>query len=272
MNNNYIIAKSLCTPSKLPASDYVINPYIGCTHGCKYCYACFMGRFTGHSEPWGTYIEPKKYNSYKTPKKIEGKTILIGSVTDAYNPTEKLFCLMPDILNSLADCPAHVEILTKSNLILRDIELIRKIPDIAIGVSLSNLNEQDNQIIEPRASSAKERIRTLQTLHDSGIKTFLFVAPFLPGITNLPLLLDTVKDSVDYICIENLNLRGSYKQEMLNIIKELHPEIYDLWKAIYLGKYAKEYWYGIEQQIKNLTKNVDIPIISYMYHDKIKKS
>ena len=60
MDEKYVIAKSFCTPSKLPASDFVINPYVGCTHRCVYCYACFMGRFTGHKEKWGTYLEAKK--------------------------------------------------------------------------------------------------------------------------------------------------------------------------------------------------------------------
>ena len=57
----YRETKVLCTRSKLPASDYVINPYIGCIHRCRYCYASFMGRFTGHTEEWGTYLEQKKY-------------------------------------------------------------------------------------------------------------------------------------------------------------------------------------------------------------------
>lgn len=271
MNNKFVKSSTLCTPSKLPASDYVINPYIGCIHRCKYCYACFMGRFTGHTEEWGTYIEPKKYDSYKLPTKLEGKTILIGSVTDAYNPAEKSYCLMPNILVALSTCKAHVEILTKSNLILRDLELIKKIPDVAVGISLSNLNEQDNNIIEPGASSANERINTLRVLHDAGIKTYLFIAPFLPGITNLPLLFDTVKDVVDYICIENLNLRGSYKQPMLDIIEQHHREAYELWQNIYLKNQASEYWNSIEIQAKQLGKDIGVPVISYMYHDKIKK-
>ncbi len=271
ISEKYVTAKKLCNPSKLPASDYVINPYVGCIHGCKYCYAQFMGRFTKHTETWGTYIEPKKYTSYRLPKKLEGKTILIGSVTDAYNPTEKKFCLMPNILKSLIECSAHVEILTKSNLVLRDIELIRKISNISVGISLSNLNEQDNEIIEPKASSAEERIKTLQILHQYGIKTYLFIAPFLPGITNLQNIYESVKDSVNYICVENLNLRGSYKQTMLDIIKKYHPELYHLWCDIYSGKQKEEYWKNIEDKIEKFSKNINIPVISYMYHNKIKK-
>lgn len=269
----YRETKVLCTPSKLPASDYVINPYIGCIHRCRYCYACFMGRFTGHTEAWGTYLEPKKYVSYKLPSKLDqSKTILIGSVTDAYNPAEKKYVLMPKILESLRECPAHIEILTKSSLILRDTDLIKKIPDIAVGISLSNLDNVDNKVIEPGASSAEERLRTLKELHESGIKTYIFIAPYLPGITKLDEIYEASKDTVDYICVENLNLRGNYKQPMLDIIKELHPDLHELWLDIYTRKKADIYWKGIESQIEELRNKSNIPIISYMYHEKIKKS
>lgn len=270
---NYRKAGTLCTPSKLPASDYVINPYVGCIHRCKYCYASFMGRFTGHTEEWGTYLEPKEYDSYKLPSKLDSsKCILIGSVTDAYNPAEKKFCLMPKILESLSNCPAHIEILTKSSLILRDIELIKKIPDIAVGLSLSNLNDDDNKVIESGASSAEERLNTLKTLHENNIKTYLFVAPYLPGITNLETLYQAAKGNIDYMCVENLNLRGSYKQPMLDLVKELHPEQHELWLDIYTRKKAAEYWTTVENKIQSLREKIDIPVISYMYHEKIKKS
>jgi len=271
MDERYVSASALCTASKLPASDYVINPYIGCTHRCAYCYACFMGRFTGHSEKWGTYLEPKRYESYRLPKNLEGKTILIGSVTDAYNPSEKKFEQMPSILRALTDCKAHVEILTKSNLVLRDIELIKAVPDIAVGISLSNINDEDNRIIEPGASSAAERIDALKKLHEAGIKTYLFIAPYLPGITDMKKLCDETEGSVDYVCVENLNLRGSYKPTMLGLIKKLHPDVYDLWDDIYLKKKSSAYWSAIEKYISELKKQTQMPIISYMYHEKIKK-
>ena len=267
------IAKYLCTKSKLPASDYVINPYIGCTHRCKYCYAQFMGRFTDHKEPWGTYIEPKEYMSYRLPRDINDKTILIGSVTDAYNPAEKHFRLMPRILGSLSECEAHIEILTKSSLVLRDIDLIKKIPDISVGISLSNLNESDNRIIEPGASSAAERLDTLKQLHSEGIRTYLFISPYLPGITDMTEIYKNAQNHVDMVCVENLNLRGSYKSEFLRIIRDNHPELCDLYMQIYVDKsnYAERYWGKVEAEIDNLKRVSKVPVISYMYHQKIKK-
>ena len=272
MDKKYVIAKSFCTPSKLPASDFVINPYVGCTHHCVYCYACFMGRFTGHKEKWGTYLEAKKYISYKLPRNLDEKTILIGSVTDAYNQAEKTYTLMPKILEQLENCPAHIEILTKSKLILRDIDLIKKITDISVGISLSNLIAEDNKIIEPGASTAEERIETLRVLHEAGINTYLFIAPYLPGITDVKKICAAAEGIVDYVCVENLNLRGSYKQPMLDIVKQQHSEVYDLWQDIYIKNHGKRYWLEVENKLHSLSKEIKIPLISYMYHEKIKKS
>ena len=263
--------RSLCTPSKLPASDYVINPYLGCTHRCQYCYARFMGRLTGHREPWGTYWEARQYRSYRLPANLDGKTILIGSVTDAYQPAEMHCRLMPPILDALKSCRAHVEILTKSALVLRDIRLLQTIPDVAVGLSLANLCQADNDRIEPGAGSASERLAVLRELHEAGIRTFLFIAPYLPGLTDLNALAQAASGSVDYICVENLNLRGAYKRDMLDLMEQLHPELTALYRYIFLSPGGGEYWKQTEDELTRLQERVGVPVISYLYHDKIKK-
>ena len=73
-----IQVKDYLTKSNLPASDYVINPYIGCTHGCKYCYASFMKRFTGHKEEWGTFIDIKRCDKKINTKKFRWLQNLSG--------------------------------------------------------------------------------------------------------------------------------------------------------------------------------------------------
>ena len=263
--------RRLCSKSKLPASDYVINPYLGCTHRCRYCYASFMGRFSGHKEPWGSYLEPRSYQSMSLPRDLAGKTILIGSVTDPYNPAEAGCRLMPGILAALKGCAAHVEILTKSALVLRDIQAIRAVPDISVGLSLSNLRQEDNDVIEPGASPAGERLEALRALHRAGVGTFLFIAPYLPGLTRLDELAQAAEGAADYICVENLNLRGSYKKEMLELMGRLHPELSGLYREIYCGSGAEEYWREVEGEIDRLRQTCAVPVRSYLYHEKIKK-
>ncbi|MCI5792332.1 MAG: hypothetical protein MR011_03490 [Lachnospiraceae bacterium] len=83
--------KNIMTKSSLPVGGYSVNPYVGCTHSCKYCYASFMKRFTGHTEEWGTFLDVKHWPEIKNPKKYAGQRVVIGSVTDGYNPQEERF-------------------------------------------------------------------------------------------------------------------------------------------------------------------------------------
>lgn len=84
-----IEAKSVITKSNLPVCDFSVNPYTGCEHACKYCYACFMKRFTNHPEEWGEFVDVKIWQPIKTPGKYKGKELFIGSVTDPYQPIEE---------------------------------------------------------------------------------------------------------------------------------------------------------------------------------------
>lgn len=82
---------SILSKSNLPVCEYSVNPYVGCTHGCQYCYASFMKRFTGHPEPWGTFLDVKYWPEIKNPHKYAGKELFIGSVADPYLPQEETF-------------------------------------------------------------------------------------------------------------------------------------------------------------------------------------
>ena len=76
-----IDVKSVMTKSSLPVGGYSVNPYVGCPHACRYCYASFMKRFTGHTEPWGTFLDVKNWKPITNPHKYDGERVVIGSVT-----------------------------------------------------------------------------------------------------------------------------------------------------------------------------------------------
>lgn len=120
--------------SKLPGTDYVANPYIGCTHGCIYCYANFIGRINKINADWGTYSICKQFKEFKIAKNYLGKRILISSVTDPYQPTEINKRTTRKLLECLKDKNAKIEILTKSNLVLEDLDIIKSIPGIKVGI------------------------------------------------------------------------------------------------------------------------------------------
>ena len=131
-------AKSIVTKSNIPGIDYVINPYIGCQHGCIYCYAEFMKRFTDHKgENWGDFLDIKNYSIEKIqPEKYDGKTILLSSVTDPYIPLELKYKKTRMILEHLIGTKAKISILTKSKFAKRDIDIFKKFDNLEFGICL----------------------------------------------------------------------------------------------------------------------------------------
>jgi len=145
-----IDAKNLIVRSKLPATDYVINPYVGCRHACQYCYAEFMNRFYDIGETWGTFVKRKVWTEdiAKTASKLRGKRILFGSVTDVYQPAEKKYQLMRQLLPKFIDTGCEVEILTKSPLVLRDLDILSELEGVTVGISLATLDDECHRHIE----------------------------------------------------------------------------------------------------------------------------
>ena len=137
MKINEITVNDYLTKSNLPSSDYVINPYVGCPHGCKYCYASFMKRFTGHKEDWGKFADIKKCDKKINFKKISGKNVFLSSVTDCYNQYEEKHLITRNILEQLVCSDCNLSISTKSKLILRDIDLLKKIKNVTVSMSIN---------------------------------------------------------------------------------------------------------------------------------------
>ena len=264
---NEITVNDYLTKSNLPDSDYVINPYVGCTHGCKYCYASFMKRFTGHKENWGDFIDIKRCNKPIDLKKISGKNVFLSSVTDCYNQYEKDFCITRNILEQLVDSDCNLSISTKSKLILRDIDLLKQMKNLIVCMSINTLNEKFRSDMD-NASTIKERMDTLKELHDNGIYTVLFMSPIFPYITEWKEIIDQTKDYVDEYWFENLNLRGNYKKEILDYIRTNYSDLYSDYIDIYLKKNNK-YWKDLAEEINNYCNLNNINYTNYFYHKEL---
>ena len=265
-------SKSVITKSKLPDADYVINPYIGCCHGCIYCYAQFMRRFTGHAnEAWGSFMDIKTGGKVNT-KNMEGKTILFGSVTDPYNPLEKIHFATQKILKQLIEqkTTANVEVLTKSPLVIRDIDLLKQIPNVRVGISLSTMDPIFAKRIEKNAALPAERIKAVQELHKNGIPVYVFVSPIFPYFADWKNVVDAVGSDADMICFENLNLRANYRTDVINMVKEFYPEKYESFKSLFESpKVLRNYWEQEAASIESYVK--DKPHKLYFFHEEIKK-
>ena len=207
-----IKARQILTKSGIPRADYVINPYVGCQHGCVWCYARFMKKFTNHTGRWGEFVDVK-INApeilEKELTKIKPKNIFLSSVTDCYQPLEQKYKLTRQILEILSEYDIPVSILTESILVLRDIDIFKKMKDIEVGFTIVSDNDKINRIFQPFSSLPTQRIKALEKLSKERIKTYVHLGPILPKITNMESIFKKISGKVDYIGAETLNVKGA---------------------------------------------------------------
>jgi len=155
-------AKTILSKSKV--FDYTVNPYTGCEHACTYCYARFMKRFTGHKEAWGEFVDVKTNApillQHETKNKRVGK-VWISGICDPYQPVEKKYELTKKCLEILLERRWPATIQTKSPLVFRDMELLRKFNEIEVGLTITTADEKIREIFEPNSPSTKQRIEAL---------------------------------------------------------------------------------------------------------------
>ncbi len=196
-------AKSVLSASKI--YDYVVNPYIGCQHGCSYCYARFMKRVTGHPQPWGKFVDVKINTPdlllVEVQKKKRGR-VWVSGVCDPYQPLEARYKLTRQCLEILAHNSWPVVIQTRSPLVLRDRDIIKDAHHIEVGLSVTTADDRIRKLFEPQAPPINARIKVLAALQQAGIKTYAMVAPMLPGAEGLAELL---KGKVDYVLTDRMN-------------------------------------------------------------------
>ena len=261
-----IKVSSYLSKSNLPGFDFVINPYIGCSHACLYCYASFMKRITNHSENWGSFIDIKLTDKELDLKKIQNKNIFMSSVTDCYLPLEKDYLITRNILEELERVSCNLTISTKSSLILRDLDILKRFKNLTICISINTVDERFKNYMD-KASSIKERINTLKVLHENNIHTVAFVSPIFPYITNIEDIVKTTKYYVDEYWFENLKLRGKYKKDILNYIKNNYKELYSKYVDIYFNL-NMTYWKDLRIDIKNICNKYNLKYKIFFEEEK----
>jgi DNA repair photolyase len=206
-----IEAKSILNPSKI--YDYCVNPYTGCEVGCVYCYAAlFMRRYSGHSEPWGGFVDAKVNAPALLARQIvraKRGTIWFASVCDPYQPLEERYALTRRSLEVLAGRDFPVVIQTKSARVRRDLDVILRIPDVRVGFSIATEDETVIRLFERKSSPVGERIEVLREFKAAGISTYAFAGPLLPG--NPERLAGQLAGAVDRVLIDRMNYLPAVK-------------------------------------------------------------
>lgn len=244
--------------TKSGLSDYAVNCYAGCLHNCVYCYARYMRKFSGHTEPWGQYLDVKVNAAELVAKEAAKKkpgSVFFSSACDGWQPAERKYQLTRRCIQTLIDAGFRVSALTKSSLIQRDLDLFASSPDSGLGCTITTLDESLRRRVEIAASPSSERIVTLQRAREMGIKTWAFAGPLLPGLTaersNIePLFTRLAELNLAYIVVDQLNFRSGVYESITEMLRRAYPHLLPLYHRLY--RHQEEY----EAYTANLQRTV----------------
>lgn len=222
----------------------VINPYFGCEFACTYCRAQLPWRLHFPNLSWKGSIEIREHAPAfmkKNPSRFMGRQVLLSTLGDPYTPLEKQKRITREILELCKEYNARVRIVTKSPIVLRDIDLLKTM-DVEVGIEIGTTNERMSSIIEPNAPPIDARTETLYELRDSGIKTFVHIYPYLPEITP-PTMVDIFAEEADFIVISTINFNNTtLKKHFFDLLKKNDPELLIRYQTKYLknGSYFSQ--------------------------------
>jgi len=248
-----------------------LNIYRGCEHGCKYCYAIYSHEYIGSGDYFGDiYVKTNIVDALEKQLREESwqrEIINIGGVTDSYQPAEAQYCLMPEILKLLIRYKTPAIISTKSDLVLRDYELIDELSQLTyvnIAATTTTWDENLRQKLEPGGVSTQRRFAMLKQFRRTNASVGVHMMPIIPymtdGYANLEALLAAAKDSeAHYVLPGTLYLRGKTRGVFFAFIKEEFPQVYEPLLALYkTGGAGKEYKDGLYKNINALREQYAI--------------
>jgi len=256
-----IKARKIIHKTKIPGADWGINYYRGCTHKCIYCYLKFLCRWRKQKEKWGDFVDVKINAPELVAKESKDKegTAILCTGGDPYQPIDKRYSLTKKILQNL-NPDLNLTILTKSDLIVRDIDLFKRFKNMHLGLTITTLNENIKKVFEPFSPSSHARLEALKKLKEQGFYTYVFVGPILPYLTDLEEIFKEISPFVDVLMFEDLNL-NLCKREVFEAIKKNFPELEEKYRSL-----SKEFWLEKEKEIRELGRKFNKPIKIYFKH------
>ena len=250
------VCKSILNRSGL--SDYSLNCYTGCTHACVYCYARFMQRFHPHDEPWGAFVDVK-VNAVEVLKRqlrrAEPGTVFVSSACDGWQPVEAQWRLTRRCCELLLEHGFQVHVLTKSALVLRDLDVFAGHP-ASIGITLTTLDERLRELWEPGAASVQERLAVIKAARDAGLQTSVMFGPLLPFLSDSQAAIDALLEQaadlgIDRIWVDALNPRPRVWPAIADLLRAKFPDLVEPYRKILFDQAARTLY------LKELRDRVD---------------
>ena len=240
--------------------DYTIDPYQNCEFGCAYCDSAMEKK---------VFIKNNITDVFeKEIKKIKDARIIIGSVHDPYQKIESTGEKTREILKLIKKHNLCCHILTKSNLVLRDIELLKEIKDCNITISISTIDCKKKELFEKNVISTEDRLKIVKKLNKENIKSGISLIPIIPYVTDFEIeeiIKKSKENNSSYFLYKYLELKGDQKILFLDIIKNSYSEIYDKFKELYVESfYPKEYY------SKKMNSKINKLLEKYKLKNKIK--
>lgn len=243
--------KSALTNSKLPGIDYSLNPYIGCMHSCIYCYVPYVLHMK--EEEWKKNVYAKLNMPAILSKELKRKKkgiVGISTSTDAYQPAEKKYEITRKCLFLLLKNDWAIDILTKSDIVLRDIDLIKKFRNAKVGVTISTINEDDLKLLEPFAPPLKKRLETLKKFSEAGVYTYAFVGPVYPDMEkeDIKEFFYVLRDAgIKEIILDKFHLKNGLAEKIMSAIPDEKKAVFE--------KIYRNYYDEIFYEMKKLCKD-----------------
>jgi DNA repair photolyase len=259
-----------CNSTRVPFR-WTVNPYRGCEFGCKYCYARYTHEYM---EIDGSEFETKIYVKQDAGplaerdlgcERIWGEHIAIGTATDPYQPAEKEFGATRAILEKMAEREGlSLSITTKSNQVLRDIDLLKRISQksaLSVNLSITTLKTRLARLLEPRAPRPDLRLEAVRKLREAGIAAGVLAMPILPGLTDREEDLDALARRVSetgaqWFAANVLFLMPASLRQFLPFLREKFPKLvkqYGAWYGRY-GNAPEEYRKEIAERVERLRR------------------
>ncbi len=259
VNIREISVKSAISRSSLPEYDYAVNPYSGCLHGCRYCFAIDFTMQSDARVDWGGTVYVKK----NLPEILDHQTksmrrglVGISTVTDPYIYPEATYRLTRQSLIILLSRGFRVSLQTKSPLVLRDIDLISRYQEhIDVGFTITSMNREVTDVIEPYAPSPASRLHALERLSMAGIRTWIFIGPIIEGVNDSePVISEIVEAASRYSSRIIFDFYNEYAGSSA-LLKGLIPE-----RSVKMGKAGLSWKKGIMDMFRDLSARFGVEV------------
>lgn len=253
-----------------PGGGWAINPYVGCQHNCQYCYARFIKRFTGHTEPWGSFVDARINIAEVLERQLHSKKyrqgqIYIGTVTDPYQPAEEKYRLTRAVLETLRHHPNPISILTKSDLVLRDLDLLKNLRNVDVNFTINTFDEIWKKLVEPDSPSIRQRLAAIKKLTQEKIPVSVMMGPYWPYFTVPEKMFPKFKElKVKEIFTESFNTTGGNWTGVEAALKKSYPRLADGMREIFFDKQQFYQFYSqAEKDLRQLETRYQIPVTIY---------